>query len=101
MAKTNFKVIIAGGSVAGLSLASMLEQQGIDFLLLEAYGDIAPDVGASLGLFPNGLRIMDQIGCFEAISELRIPPFQSQDIIDSKGRIIFKAYGMAEHFERR
>lgn len=60
------KIIIAGGSVAGLALANMLERFGIDFVVLEAYPRIAPQVGASIGLLPNGLRILDQLGCYEA-----------------------------------
>ncbi|KAB8215643.1 hypothetical protein BDV33DRAFT_208103 [Aspergillus novoparasiticus] len=65
-----FKVIIAGGSVAGLSLALMLEKNGIDFLVLEACPSIAPQVGASIGLLPNGLRILDQLGCYESVMEM-------------------------------
>lgn len=67
-AKTGFKVIIAGGSIAGLTLAHALENAGIDFALLEARGDLAPQVGASIVLLPNGLRIMDQLGCYEDIA---------------------------------
>ncbi|KAK7057609.1 monooxygenase FAD-binding protein [Favolaschia claudopus] len=65
--KHNFKVLIAGGSIAGLALANMLEQVGIDFLVLEAYPEIAPQVGASIGFFPNGCRILDQIGCYDGV----------------------------------
>ncbi|GKT58310.1 FAD binding domain-containing protein [Colletotrichum tofieldiae] len=65
-----FKVIIVGGSVAGLSLANMLEKLNIDYTLLEAYPEIAPQVGASIGLLPNGFRILDQFGCFEPIQEI-------------------------------
>ncbi|KAF8146894.1 hypothetical protein K438DRAFT_1868558 [Mycena galopus ATCC 62051] len=67
MEKQNFKVLIAGGSIAGLALANMLEQVGIDFLVLEAYPEIAPQVGASIGFFPNGCRILDQIGCYDGV----------------------------------
>lgn len=63
MESNPFKVIIAGGSVAGLSLALMLERNGIDFVVLEGYPSIAPQVGASIGMLPNGLRILDQLGC--------------------------------------
>ncbi|KAJ6489681.1 FAD binding domain-containing protein [Mycena vitilis] len=65
--KHNFKVLIAGGSIAGLVLANMLEQLGIDFLVLEGYSEIAPQVGASIGFFPNGCRILDQIGCYDGV----------------------------------
>ncbi|KAF2015193.1 FAD/NAD(P)-binding domain-containing protein [Aaosphaeria arxii CBS 175.79] len=63
-------VLIAGGSVAGLALANMLEQTGIDYLVLEKYSRIAPDLGASIGIFPNGCRILDQLGCYEALIDL-------------------------------
>jgi 2-polyprenyl-6-methoxyphenol hydroxylase-like FAD-dependent oxidoreductase len=63
------KVLIVGGSITGLSLAMMLERNGIDFLLLEAHVDIAPEVGASIGLSPNGLRILDQLGCYDSLLE--------------------------------
>lgn len=65
MATHNFKVLIAGGSIAGLVLAITLEKLGIDFLVLEAHPEIAPQVGASIGFFPNGCRILDQIGCYD------------------------------------
>jgi 2-polyprenyl-6-methoxyphenol hydroxylase-like FAD-dependent oxidoreductase len=65
-----FKVLITAGSVAGLSLALMLEKNEIDFLILEAYPEIAPQIGASIGLWPNGLRILDQLGCYEDLLKL-------------------------------
>lgn len=64
------KVLIVGGSVAGLALANALEQVGIDYLVLEQWHEIAPDVGASIGIFPNGYRILDQLGCYDAITSL-------------------------------
>lgn len=65
-----FRVIIAGGGLAGLTLANALERAGIDYILLEARDEIAPHVGASLGIFPNGSRILDQLGCYDNIAEL-------------------------------
>lgn len=41
------------------------------YVLLEAYPEIAPQLGASIGLLPNGLRILDQLGCYESIRSLR------------------------------
>ena len=60
-----FKVLIVGGSIAGLSLALMLERNDIDFLVLEAYPNIAPQSGASIALSPCSFRILDQLGCYE------------------------------------
>lgn len=65
-----FKVIIAGGSVSGLTLANALEKFNIDYILLEAYPSIAPQVGASIGMLPNGFRILDQLGCYEPVRNI-------------------------------
>ncbi|KAI8622900.1 FAD binding domain protein [Xylariaceae sp. FL1651] len=62
-----FRIVIVGGGVAGLALAKMLETFDIDYILLEAHKEIAPAVGSSIGLMPNGLLILDQLGCYESI----------------------------------
>lgn len=71
----DFRVIISGGGIAGLTLANALQLGGIDFLLLERRNTIAPQVGASIGILPNGSRILDQIGCCDEILEL-VEPLQ-------------------------
>ena len=60
-------VVIVGGGIAGLFLANALEQQEISYVLLESGKDIAPQLGASIGLLPHGFRLLDQIG---VLSEL-------------------------------
>ncbi|KPM36548.1 hypothetical protein AK830_g10022 [Neonectria ditissima] len=83
-----FKIIIVGGSVAGLSLANMLEKAGIDYVLLEGYSEIAPQVGASIGLLPNGLRILDQLGCYEAYrAKAEDQVYQQAYLRESNGKI--------------
>ncbi|KZL81996.1 fad binding domain-containing protein [Colletotrichum incanum] len=47
----------------------MLEQLGIDYILLEAHHTIATQLGASIGMLPDGLRIPDQPGCYETIRD--------------------------------
>ncbi|KAJ5431308.1 Monooxygenase FAD-binding [Penicillium cf. griseofulvum] len=86
MDKKPFKVIIVGGSIAGLSLALMLERNGIDFVILEAYGSIAPQVGASFGVLPNGFRILDQLGCYESVLEKAEYPVDTFCFRDSQGK---------------
>tara|TARA_R110002003_G_scaffold103_9_gene8180 strand:- start:13674 stop:13991 length:318 start_codon:yes stop_codon:yes gene_type:complete len=68
-----FRVLIGGGGISGLTLANALEKANIDFILLEARDTIAPQVGASIGVFPNGGRIMDQLGCFERLESKTVP----------------------------
>jgi 2-polyprenyl-6-methoxyphenol hydroxylase-like FAD-dependent oxidoreductase len=73
MSRPKFRVVIVGGSIAGLSLANMLQLNNIDFVVLEAYPEMAPQVGASLGLLPHGNRILDQLGLFEKVLKLARP----------------------------
>jgi 2-polyprenyl-6-methoxyphenol hydroxylase-like FAD-dependent oxidoreductase len=50
-----------------LTLANALQHAEIDFILLEGRREIAPQVGASIGMLSNGGRILDQLGCFDDI----------------------------------
>lgn len=62
-----FQVAIVGGGLAGLAMAVHLEQIGISWFLLESYGEIAPELGASIGLAPNGMQILDQLGVHDEV----------------------------------
>lgn len=86
MDQKSFKVVIVGGSIAGLSLALMLERNGIDFVILEAYGSIAPQVGASYGVLPSGSRILDQLGCYESVLEMAEHPVDTFHFRDSQAQ---------------
>lgn len=96
-----FKIIIAGGGIAGLTLAAILEKFDIDYVLLESHGNIAPEVGASIGLFPNGLRILDQIGCYEAIRALPETDLRHMHIADENGKTIAQRSDSMPHLEQR
>ncbi|PYH98720.1 putative monooxygenase [Aspergillus ellipticus CBS 707.79] len=63
--KQRFRVVIVGGSIAGLTLAHCLLRSGIDFVVLEARADVAPQEGASIGIMPNGSRILEQMGMLD------------------------------------
>ncbi|KAI1843270.1 hypothetical protein JX266_010624 [Neoarthrinium moseri] len=97
----NFKVVIVGGGVAGLTLANMLEKFDIDYTLLEAYSAIAPPVGASIGLFPNGLRILDQIGCLESIERVAQGTLKYTYMRDKNGKVKMTLSDMQGHLEKR
>jgi len=64
---SDFRVVIVGGGIAGLTLANALERAHIDYVLLEAREKIGPHAGASIAFFANGCRILDQLGCFDAV----------------------------------
>lgn len=67
--KDDFKVIIIGGAVAGLTLAHCLDRANIDYVLLERRSEIAPawGSGAAQAIAANGARILDQLHLLEAI----------------------------------
>lgn len=44
-----------------------------DYVVLERHHDIAPQVGVSMGIMPNGARILDQLALFDAV-ESKIEP---------------------------
>jgi len=69
----DFKVLIIGGSVAGLVLAHCLERLEIPFEILEQGDEISPQVGASIGIMPNGALILDQLGVFDDIEKVIEP----------------------------
>ncbi|KAF2992994.1 hypothetical protein E8E13_000981 [Curvularia kusanoi] len=84
------KILIAGGSVAGLTLANIFEKLELDYLVLEKYERIAPELGASIGIFPNGFRILDQLGCYDAIKDLiqGADAFQTLNVRNEHGQVI-------------
>ncbi|KAF7519235.1 hypothetical protein G7054_g13148 [Neopestalotiopsis clavispora] len=87
-------VVIVGGGLTGLVLALMLQRLNVDYILLEAYGSVTPNVGASIGLWPNGLRVLDQLGVFEDICAVAQPVDRSI-VRDGKtgARVMTRRYG--------
>ena len=70
---SSFKVIIVGGSIAGLTLANILERYEIDYVLLEKHETIAPQLGASLGILPHVSKILDQLGILDLVEAVSMP----------------------------
>ncbi|RAK98849.1 FAD-dependent oxidoreductase [Aspergillus ibericus CBS 121593] len=97
--KQKFRVIIVGGSIAGLTLAHCLIKSDIEFVVLEARGDIAPQEGASIGILPNGSRILDQLGMLDDCIELTAP-LKHSFIWSESGALIFEDDSF-ETIERR
>lgn len=93
------RVIIVGGSIAGLTLAHCLElNPNIEYVLLEAADDIHPEVGASIVVLPSGARILDQLGIFDEVTKVLEPLIRSltwngkgQCLVDSEGPALMQA----------
>ncbi|KAI0140827.1 hypothetical protein BJ166DRAFT_542416 [Pestalotiopsis sp. NC0098] len=80
-----FKVIIAGGSVAGLTLANMLERAGIDFEVLEKR-EVAPQLGQSILVLPCTNLIHRQLG-LQSPTEQGAIPIGVREHWDDKGKL--------------
>lgn len=70
MIQGKFKVIVAGGGPVGLTAAHALSRAGIEYVVLEAHDSVTVDVGASLALWPQGLRVLSQLGLLDRLREL-------------------------------
>lgn len=86
------RIIIVGGSIAGLTLAHALHHSDIDFVVLEARNEIAPQVGASIIVLPNGGRILDQLGVFDHLYSY-VEPLEVGLTWTRDGRNIVKSDG--------
>ncbi|KAL3443344.1 hypothetical protein BJX65DRAFT_298416 [Aspergillus insuetus] len=71
--KTDLRVIIVGGSVAGLTLAHCLAKANINHVVLEKRAEISPQEGAFLGIWPNGGRVFDQLGVYADLEKCTVP----------------------------
>lgn len=83
----HYQVVIVGGGIAGLTLALEFERLGIKYALFESHASLYPDEGASIGLQPNGLRILDQLGVFEDIAQ-HTAPIQDRHLFDEDGKLL-------------
>ncbi|KAI9739989.1 MAG: hypothetical protein M1818_005045 [Claussenomyces sp. TS43310] len=99
MTRPAFKVIIVGGSVSGLTLAHCLHHAGIDYIILEKGSEIAFAGGASIGLQPHGLRILDQLGLLPDILATT-KPIEEAIFRRTDGTIISKSH-FARQIEER
>lgn len=78
-----FHVIIAGGSLVGLTTALALEKAGISYVLLEKR-EIAPHIGASISIHPHTQRVMEQLGAWPEI-KTRVLPLEARQHYDEHG----------------
>jgi 2-polyprenyl-6-methoxyphenol hydroxylase-like FAD-dependent oxidoreductase len=76
------RILIVGGGIAGLSLASALRRQGFAPELVERR-PVWPAVGAGIALHANAVRVLRELGLCDAIDEASAPfprwSFRDQD----------------------
>ncbi|KAG0363257.1 hypothetical protein BG005_001990 [Podila minutissima] len=63
---TDLKILIVGGGIAGLTLATLLEKAGIDYQVFERAAAIRP-LGSVIAIGPNILPVIEQLGLLEEL----------------------------------
>lgn len=83
------KIVIVGGGIAGITTALCLEHFG--FKNYEIYEQAAEfkEVGAAISLWPNALRVYQEIGMYDSLS-LHWGEIKSAFIKTDKGKILTK-----------
>jgi 2-polyprenyl-6-methoxyphenol hydroxylase-like FAD-dependent oxidoreductase len=75
-----FKAIIVGGGPTGLCLAHALSLAGIDYVLLERRGELVEKTGFALALWPQSIRILDQLGLLEEAQKIYHPQWRKHNM---------------------
>lgn len=95
----HYQVAIVGGGIAGVTLALALEKLGVRYALLEARGSLESDRGAGIGLQPNGMRILDQLGVLDEI-EQHTTDLHTWYSFNGDGDMIGRSSAMGKYRER-
>ncbi|KAJ3489228.1 hypothetical protein NLI96_g2278 [Meripilus lineatus] len=85
----DFKVAIVGGGVCGLTCAVALAREGVPVEVFEAAPQFG-EVGAGMGLGPNAIRVLREIGVFDEVLSC-----SGEACLDKKS-FLFR-YGAGEH----
>ncbi|KKY28054.1 putative fad-dependent monooxygenase [Diplodia seriata] len=80
------KVLIVGASISGLTLAHCLDRVNIDYEIFDGH-PVAPPVGASICLLPNGVAVLDQLGLYKSLAAIA-RKLKNVAIYASSGRLI-------------
>ena len=97
--KQHYEVVIAGGGIAGVTLALIFEKLNITYVLLEGRDTLESDRGAGIGLQPNGMRILDQLGLVDEIEEATVP-LRKWFSYDGEGNLMSTSSAMGQYRER-
>ncbi|KAF9406268.1 hypothetical protein BGZ94_003174 [Podila epigama] len=83
-AKTDLKVVIVGGGLAGLIMGIMFERAGIEYHILEQASRLRP-LGTSISLHPVVMNIMDQLGLLQDMHRMS-KPLRGITVMSAHGR---------------
>ena len=80
------QILIAGGGIAGLTLAAALDQRGFTAELVER-NQTWPAVGAGIAVQPNGIRMLHLLGMGAAVEEIGAI-IHSWGFCDQEGKVL-------------
>ncbi|KAF7560069.1 hypothetical protein G7046_g4082 [Stylonectria norvegica] len=90
-----FRVIVVGGGPNGITAAYALYHAGIDFVVLERRSSVVEDVGASLVLSPQNLRVYHQFGILDKITEIGVPLLYNARGATDKAKKFKRSYALS------
>jgi 2-polyprenyl-6-methoxyphenol hydroxylase-like FAD-dependent oxidoreductase len=81
------RVVIVGCGIAGPALGMFLKRLGIESVICERRSRGAVDEGLFLGVAPNGMNVLTELGVHEAVEAIAVPchGFEFQN---ARGRVI-------------
>lgn len=95
-----FRIIVVGAGVGGLVASSCLQKLGIDHVVLERHDDVAPPVGAGIAMWPQGFRVLSQLGYEDALKahSVGLNRFQART---PNGRLVMDQPGFFPRLEEK
>lgn len=65
-----FRAVIVGGGLVGLTAAHIFTKVGIDFVILEKHNSVLTSQGTDLAVWPQTMRVFDQLDLLDTIDAL-------------------------------
>ncbi|CAJ2508340.1 Uu.00g133660.m01.CDS01 [Anthostomella pinea] len=87
MSNSNFRVIIVGAGPVGLYVANALQQANIEFVVLEQEKTVLKPAGQLLFVWPQTVRLFDQIGLLAPMQEAAFQLYQKKRTSGIDGRV--------------
>ncbi|OAQ63311.2 FAD-dependent monooxygenase [Pochonia chlamydosporia 170] len=97
--QNRYEIAIIGGGIAGLTTALICEKLNFTYILLEKQASFEEDKGAGVGIQPNGLRILDQLGLAARLED-EAGALAEMYRYDGTGRLIIRNSFLAAWRER-
>jgi 2-polyprenyl-6-methoxyphenol hydroxylase-like FAD-dependent oxidoreductase len=82
-----FTVLIVGAGPSGLIAAHALHQAGINFTILERRSNAIPQLGGTVGLFPQSVRILNQLGLMQPLEAVSVGAVNKTNIDIRTGNV--------------